>query len=90
MIRKDIVKNVSARLGIDEEDISAIMTVMLDEISKGIGSGEGVFLRNFGTFKVCETKNRVINDINGGMPMLLPIHRRVKFVAGKNIAGLLK
>lgn len=90
MIKKDIVKNISKRLGIDEDDIRYIVDAFCHEVNEGISRGENVSIRNFGSFIIEEKKSVKRFDINKGKVVDLPSMKTITFKEGKIIKNYLK
>jgi nucleoid DNA-binding protein len=78
-----IAKSVSKRLGIEEDDVKIVLKTAFDEISKGVGCGENVFLRGLGTFKVREMKQKIMNDINLKRLVVKPAYKKIRFIPGQ-------
>ena len=90
MIKKDIVRNISKNLGIEEDDIRIIVHHFMKEISKGISSGESVYLRGFGTFALKTMKEKMGQDMMRGKQIVIPAHKKLSFKAGKELQQNIK
>jgi len=90
MFKKDIAKNVSERTGIDVGDIKLVMSLIFDEISKGVGKGEDVVLRDFGTFKIRKVKTSLYHNVTLKQMVVKPECLKMKFIPGQSMTKLLK
>lgn len=90
MIKKDIVRNISTNLGIDEDDIKVIVDNFMKEVSNGISNGENVYLRGFGTFLLKTMKSKVGQDMIRGEQIVIPEHKKLYFKAGKELQEKIK
>lgn len=51
MTKSEIVKEISARTGIDGKAVLAVLEGFMNEVKTSLGKEENVYLRGFGSFK---------------------------------------
>ena len=68
--RSFTIKKDDKLIPYDDNDINAVLDAMLYAIYDAIRSGDKVSITGFGTFYVSQWKGRVINNINGGDPII--------------------
>lgn len=90
MVKKDIIDNISDDLGIDKDDIRIIVDSFMQQVSKGIASGENIYLRGFGTFKFKTMKEKKGRDMVRGKTVIIPEHKKLFFNAGSAIVESIK
>ncbi len=66
--------------------VGAVITAMADTLS----TGESIYLRGLGTFRVKEAKEKQARNITAGTPITVPAHKTVKFILSKKIKDALK
>ena len=85
MVKKDIVKSISIKLGIDEDDIRIIINTFMDEVTRFISLGNNIYLRGFGTFYIKKIKSRRNFNIRADKNIVQPDKKKLVFKAGKKI-----
>jgi|TARA_R110000796_G_scaffold154621_1_gene271314 DNA-binding protein HU-beta len=90
MVKKDIIRNISSNLGIDEEDIKVIVDSFMREVNEGIGQGENIYLRGFGTFSLKSMKSKIGQDMIRGEQIIIPAQKKLYFKAGKELQERIK
>lgn len=79
MNKKELVKYVSDKTLITESDASIIIDVVFDGVKKGLGKGERVKIRDFGSFFVKKMKARISVNPKDQTPIDVPEKNMVKF-----------
>jgi nucleoid DNA-binding protein len=84
--KRDIIVQVSNESGMIQHQVDDVVKRTFDLISNALARGKFVELRNFGTFEVLLTKERVgRNPNNPGSTLKIPPKTRVKFKPGKEL-----
>src|SRR5690625_6168440 len=52
MTKAEIVSNISEKLGMEKNDVQAMLETFMTEVKDSLESGENVYLRGFGSFIV--------------------------------------
>ena len=81
MIKSEIIKNVSEKTGLSQKVIGQAMEAILCEISNAINNKENVVLKDFGTFTIIETKEKMGYDMHRKEKITIPTGEKVKFKA---------
>ena len=50
MTKLDLIKKISGKTGLDRNEVTVVVESLMSEVKAAVSSGEGVFLRGFGTF----------------------------------------
>ena len=79
MNKKDLIKEISGKIGLTLADTNAFLNATLETVSDSLKNGENVFIRNFGTFIVKERKPRRSMNINTKKIITIPSRKVVKF-----------
>jgi len=88
MNKKDLVKYISDKVRITENDASIIMDVLMDGIKEGLNEDGVVKIRHFGTFSIEKRKARKINSPYDGSIINVPEKNAVKFKVSKEISEM--
>lgn len=71
-----------------QKDVAEVVHRLLDLLAEALARGERVDLRNFGVFEVRFRRARVgRNPRKPTVPVVIPAHPTVKFVAGKKLGN---
>lgn len=79
MIKSELIKNASERTGLSQKVVSQVMEAILCEISTAINNKENVVLKDFGTFSIIETKEKMGYDMHRKEKITIPAGEKVKF-----------
>lgn len=79
MIKSEIIKKASEKTGLSQKVIGQAMEAILCEISSAINKKENVVLKDFGTFTIIETKEKMGYDMHRKEKITIPATERVKF-----------
>ena len=87
--KKSLVKNVSSKLNMSKSESIILVDCVLDsfkEIFFEDGSQKRIEIRNFGIFKVLNTKKREnARNLTTNEQVTIPSRKKIVFKAGKNI-----
>lgn len=91
LTKREIAKNVAARIGSTTSDAAAAVQATLDIMLKELASGGHIELRGFGVFEVKTRKAGIgRNPRKPEIQVVIPARKVVKFRAGKELAALLE
>jgi nucleoid DNA-binding protein len=88
MTKKEIVREVSAKYGIDQGLAKQIVQFVLDSIVRSLEKEGRIELRNFGVFEVKRRAARVARNPRTNEPLRVPPKTVVSFQPGKRLARL--
>lgn len=71
MTKSEIVKEISARTGIDGKAVLAVLEGFMNEVKTSLGKEENVYLRGFGSFIVKKRAQKTAHPINQGENSLI-------------------
>ena len=79
MVKKELVKAVAEKTGLDTATVSAVVESTMDAIKQTLVNDEPLFLRGFGSFgnKVC--KARPARNIKAKVTVVVPEHKKPFF-----------
>ena len=82
MTRKELVRAVADRTGMNPADADRTVKAMLAALAEALGRGDAVQLPGFGTFETRDRPARTGRDPRTGRPVDVPAKRAVRFRAG--------
>ena len=74
MTKSEIVKEISARTGIDGKAVLAVLEGFMNEVKTSLGKEENVYLRGFGSFIVKKRAQKTARNISKNTTMIIPAH----------------
>jgi len=80
-----LIKYVSDKTMIKEDDAHVIIDVFIRGIKEGLGNGDKVTVKNFGTFLLQERSERTAVDPRNQEPVNVPAKTVVKFKSSKKL-----
>lgn len=84
--KRDLVIRLSNQTGMTQQQVLQILQGAVEMITDGLAAGDEVVLRNFGSFQVKETKEKVGRNPNKpGSDVRIPPRAVVKFKPGKEL-----
>ena len=84
--KRDLVVKISNETGMTQQQVFDVIQKTLDTITQTLASGDEVVLRNFGSFQVKETKQKIGRTPNKpGTDVVIPPRAIVKFKPGKEM-----
>lgn len=90
MRKADIIKAITQHTGIDNQVAQTIVDEFMLTIMETLKSGENVYLRGFGTFKIAKQAERISRDINKGISIIVPAYNVPKFKPGAEFLDSVK
>lgn len=86
VIKSDIVDQVHRQTEVyPKETVKKIVEETIKAISTSIIAGDSVKIRNFGSFNIKRTPNRVGWDFINSKEIIIPARNTVKFVPSKRL-----
>ena len=84
MTKAEIVSKVSNNIGLDKNEVLAIVENLMEEIKGSLNNGENVYLRGFGSFIVKKRAEKTGRNISKNTTIRIPAHHipalnRLKF-----------
>lgn len=83
MTKAEIVSNISDKLGMEKNDIQAMLETFMTEVKGSLESGENVYLRGFGSFIVKERAEKTGRNISKNTTLKIPAHNIPAFKPAK-------
>jgi nucleoid DNA-binding protein len=84
--KRDLVVKISNETGLTQQQVFDVIQKTLDSVTGALAGGDEVVLRNFGSFQVRETKQKVGRNPNKpGTDVIIPPRAIVKFKPGKQM-----
>jgi DNA-binding protein HU-beta len=90
MIKDDLVQRLSKKADIPQTKALAAIDALMEIVADELASGGEIILRGFGTFKTVERAEKTARDIGKGKAVIIPAHKAVKFVVGKELKEKVK
>ena len=88
MSRKNIVREISAAIGLNQSQIKAVVQKTFDAIVKTLVEDGRIELRNFGVFEVRKRAARKARDPRTGAKVFVPERFVATFRPGKEMEDL--
>jgi len=85
MNKKELMDEVSEKVGITKKEVGNIIDATTEAIRKALSKGEKVTLVGFGTFRVLNRKARRGRNPQTGEELQISAKKVAKFKAGKNL-----
>lgn len=84
--KRDLQVEISNETGLTQQQVLDVVQCLIDKVTHSLASGDEVVLRNFGSFQVRETKQKVGRNPNRpGTDVIIPPRAVVKFKPGKEM-----
>ena len=84
--KRDLVVKISNETGMTQQQVFDVIQNFLETVTSSLASGDEVVLRNFGSFQVRQTKQKVGRNPNKpGKDVIIPPRAVVKFKPGKEM-----
>ena len=83
MTKSEIVKEISARTGIDGKAVLAVLEGFKNEVKTSLGKEENVYLRGFGSFIVKTRAQKTARNISKNTTIIIPAHSIPAFKPAK-------
>lgn len=81
--KKDLVKEVASRTGLDINTVKDNVHAMFEVMSEGLGRDGNIEIRNFGIFKVKDIPKRTARNPKTGETIEVPAKRLIHFKPGQ-------
>jgi len=85
LTKKELVKYVSDKIMVTENDAGIVFDVIFDGIKEALENGESVKIREFGTFFIQERAARRAYNPKDQSPIDVPPRKSIKFRVSKNL-----
>ena len=89
MTKSEIVKEISARTGIDGKAVLAVLEGFMNEVKTSLGK-EDVYLRGFGSFIVKKRAQKTARNISKNTTMIIPAHNIPAFKPSDEFLKMVK
>jgi len=84
--KRDLVIRLSNQTGMTQQQVLDVLQGAVGLITDGLAAGDEVVIRNFGSFQVKETKEKIGRNPNKpGSDVRIPPRAVVKFKPGKEL-----
>jgi len=90
MTKAEIVSNISDKLGVEKNDVQAIVNHFMKEVKGAQESGENVYLRGFGSFVIKTRKAKKGRNISKNVTIDIPAHNIPSFKPAKDFLEQVK
>lgn len=81
--KKDLVKEVAARTGLDIQTVKDNIQIMFETMCEGLGADGNIEIRNFGIFKVKSIPARTARNPKTGETIEVPAKKLIHFKPGQ-------
>ena len=85
MNKRELIDEVSGKVGITKKGAGNVIDAIVETITKALKKGEKVALVGFGTFQVMKRKARRGRNPQTGEEIQIPAKKVPKFVPGKSL-----
>lgn len=83
MIKSELIAVMTQRQPyLNQQDIERVVSCMINKMLEGLGSGERIEIRGFGSFSLVERLPIMGRNPKTGEPVALPKRHSVRFKAG--------
>ncbi len=84
--KRDLVIRLSNQTGMTQQQVLDVLQGAVGLITEGLAAGDDVVIRNFGSFQVKETREKIGRNPNKpGSDVRIPPRAVVKFKPGKEL-----
>lgn len=83
MNKNDLVRRLSSRLSLTQQDSILYLNTLLDIVSEELSAGDNLVLQGFGTFSRWEQTERIGRNPRTGTTCMIHPRNSVKFKPGK-------
>ncbi|WP_333615729.1 HU family DNA-binding protein [Bacteroides pyogenes] len=90
MVKEELVQRISKGAGISLIAAGKAVEVFMESVGDELADGGEVILRGFGTFKPVQRAEKLARNIGTGEKVIIPAHKEVKFVVGKELKDKVK
>lgn len=90
MTKNELADALASTASITKSQALKAIDGLIKASTEAFASGENIYLRGFGTFRIDKRKASVARNITAGTAVTIPAHRKVKFVPCKELKNLIK
>lgn len=90
MTKAELVNQVAMNTGYSRRETLEIIEAAVAELKNTVASGEGVFIRGFGTFATKTRKQKVARNIKANASIIVPEHNIPSFKPAREFAAAVK
>lgn len=83
MTKADIVSKISEKLGLEKNDVQAVVESIMQEVKTSLEDGENVYLRGFGSFIIKTRAEKLGRNISKNTTVKIPAHNIPSFKPAK-------
>lgn len=83
MRKADLVSSISEKTGVPKVDVLVTLEMFFKEVKASLGSGEDVFIRGFGSFKIKKRARKIGRHIKKQKAIEIPEHYIPSFKPSK-------
>lgn len=83
MTKAEIVSNISDKLGMEKNEIQAVLESFMTEVKESLVANENVYLRGFGSFIVKTRAEKTGRNISKNTTIKIPAHNIPAFKPAK-------
>lgn len=83
MRKADLVSSISEKTGVPKVDVLVTLEMFFKEVKSSLGSGEDVFIRGFGSFKIKKRAKKIGRHIKKQKAIEIPEHYIPSFKPSK-------
>ena len=85
MTKKDLARRIADEVGIPQLNVLEVIQMLFNGITNVLVNEGNIELRDFGVFKVKESKARKARNPRTGAAVIVPARRRVTFKPGREM-----
>ena len=90
MTKAELINEIAIKTGFDKKTISLIVDGFVENVKKTMISGEGVFMRGFGTFTVKHRAAKTARNISKNTTLVIDAHDFPAFKPSKSFIEKMK
>jgi DNA-binding protein HU-beta len=90
LTKADIVKEISTKTKMREEDVQMIVEEFMKVITRGLAKGVNVYLRGFGTFYLKKRAQKIGRNIKANKSVIIPEHYIPAYKPPKHLVDKVK
>lgn len=80
MIKIQLAMQLAAKTGLTIEQSAKYLEATLSTITETLARGENIYIRQFGTFKIVQRKQKKARNVYRGKEVIVPAHDIIKFI----------
>jgi DNA-binding protein HU-beta len=75
MTKADLISAIAIQTGYDRATISTVLEAAMQNIKKGVATGDDVYLRGFGSFVTKTRAQKIARNITKATSIVVPEHK---------------